>query len=126
MTEQYQQDDINQIGFVPVNVTTPDASVLDVVLGTLSINNTTMTVNPQGGGSAPSDVAGHAYSAGGNAVAVRDGAGVLSVPFQSIPANGAGTPSLDIVTVGNDVVLRITPADGVAMNHRLKMILGVF
>lgn len=127
MTQQYLPEEINQVGYFPVNVTTPDDAVLDVVLGTLSANNSTLTLQLHGGGAAPSDITNYAYTAQGVANAVRDAAGALSVIDSTLNTRGVGLPTLTLVIVGNNVVLRIAPTPGSpAVNHRLQAIINIF
>jgi len=127
MTQQYLPEEINQIGYSPVNVQTPDANAIDVVLGTLSANGSTMTVQIHGGGSGPNAAAAYSYSCAGNGVIFRDAAGVLTVsPLSVLNAFGVTPPTLALVAVGDNVVLRITPADATVVNHRIQAIINTF
>lgn len=126
MTEQYAQQQINVMGWIPVFVTTPDANPLDVVLGSLTVDGSSMVLHPHGGGSLPSDVNGQNYNIVGFAFAGRAG-GVVTIRDSLNVGGFAGVPpAITVVAVGDNVVLRITTGNPLPYNHRLKFLRTVF
>ena len=127
MTLQYDQSNINLRDAEPVNVQTPDGAVVDVVLDVLTADGQTLVVDAFGGGSDPADVNTNNYVVlTGAAVFTRDGATGFRQPGPFVTSNFGVVPTLtfevnDVVGVGTQCILRITPGGVTAYNHRLKV-----
>lgn len=121
MTEQYAQESINRVDTSPFALQTPDATPVDLILGSLTEDGTSLTVVVYGGGSDPAAVSVNNYSTASFTTFTR-AAGVVSAgtPSIALPTTGVG-PALAMVGVGINAVLRIT-GPAFPYNHRFDVL----
>ena len=140
MTLQYDQNNINLRDAAPVNIQTPDATPVTVLLDSLTADGQTLVVNLYGGGSNPADpvtdnyVVGIAVGpplAGAAATYTRfAGAGSLTGPAGgAIAVIGAGTGATvllvfgftDVAATGETLCQLTITGPATPFNHQLRV-----
>lgn len=121
MTSQYEQPSINQQGLQVVNLNTESLDPVTINLTNLNVDGTGFAMQFFGGGLNPNNAAADSYTVRGSQIIVREGGAILLAVGNPIVTGGAGAPTIAVVGIGDNVVLRLTPGTASLYLHRIHI-----